>query len=77
MFLEKVEDPLVQRFLSDAAPVVESAVKEYSQSGPLYPLSLSYGMSFFETGDIDDFMKEMDSRMYEMKALHHASLCAE
>ena len=28
VFFEKVEDPLVQRFLSDAAPVVESAVKE-------------------------------------------------
>ena len=28
VFFEKVEDPLVQRFLSDAAPVVEDAVKE-------------------------------------------------
>lgn len=31
VFFEKVEDPLVQRFLSDAAPVVESAVKEKKQ----------------------------------------------
>ena len=28
VFFEKVEDPLVQRFLSDAAPAVEDAVKE-------------------------------------------------
>jgi hypothetical protein len=28
VFFEKVEDPLVQRFLSDAAPVVEDAVSE-------------------------------------------------
>ncbi len=42
---------------------------------PPYPLSLSYGMSFFETGDMDTFMKEMDDNMYRMKAGHHA--CAE
>ena len=28
VFFEKVEDPLVQRFLQDAAPVVEDAVSE-------------------------------------------------
>ena len=45
---------------------------EYNGSEPPYPLSLSYGMSFFETGDIDTFMKEMDDNMYRMKAEHHA-----
>ena len=45
---------------------------EYNGSEPLYPLSLSYGMSFFETGDMDTFMKEMDDNMYRMKAEHHA-----
>lgn len=72
--LELTDNP---KRLSAYMERVENAVKAYNQSGPLYPLSLSYGMSFFETGDIDDFMKEMDSRMYEMKALHHASLSAE
>ena len=45
---------------------------EYNGSEPPYPLSLSYGMSFFETGDMDTFMKEMDDNMYRMKAEHHA-----
>ena len=31
VFFEKVEDPLVQRFLSDAAPVVEEVVEEKKQ----------------------------------------------
>ena len=48
---------------------------DYNAGERLYPLSLSYGMSFFETGDMDTFMKEMDDNMYRMKAGHHA--CAE
>ncbi|MBR2676587.1 MAG: GGDEF domain-containing protein [Solobacterium sp.] len=43
----------------------------YNQSAPLCPLSFSYGTGFFQNGEIDSFMKEMDSRMYEMKAEHH------
>ncbi len=45
---------------------------DYNAGERLYPLSLSYGMSFFETGDMDTFMKEMDDNMYRMKAGHHA-----
>ena len=37
-----------------------------------YKISLSYGHSTFEQGSIDSFMRELDSRMYEMKALHHS-----
>ena len=39
--------------------------------GHPYPIRLSYGISAVENGDIDQFMKEMDNRMYAMKAEHH------
>ncbi len=35
-------------------------------------LSLSYGTSFYDGGDIDMFLKEMDHNMYLMKAVHHS-----
>ena len=38
-----------------------------------YKISLSYGHSTFDHGNIDSFMRELDSRMYEMKALHHGN----
>ena len=38
-----------------------------------YRLALSYGVSTFaDHGTIDSFMRELDSRMYEMKAQHHS-----
>ena len=46
-------------------------IDAYNQSAPLCPLTFSYGTGFFQNGEIDSFMKEMDSRMYEMKAEHH------
>ena len=38
-----------------------------------YRLGMSYGISTFHPGEdsIDAFMKELDDRMYEMKAEHH------
>lgn len=38
-----------------------------------YRLGMSYGISTFHPGEdsIDTFMKELDDRMYEMKAEHH------
>ncbi len=36
-----------------------------------YPLSLSWGGSFYRSGSVDDFMKEMDREMYAMKEAHH------
>lgn len=42
-----------------------------------YRIGLSYGMSYYDTGDVDAFMKEMDERMYEMKAEHHRQDAAE
>lgn len=50
---------------------VERLVKEYNSGGHAYPIALSYGTSVFENGTIDAFMKEMDDKMYIMKAEHH------
>ena len=50
---------------------VEGKLKRYNRDDPLYPLSLSYGVSYFETGDVDKFLKEIDERMYLMKEEHH------
>ena len=36
-----------------------------------YKFSLSYGCAYFDGGDIDLFLKEMDERMYQMKETHH------
>ena len=44
---------------------------DYNRGENPYPLSLSYGVSFFQRGDMDAFLKEMDGRMYQMKAKHH------
>ena len=53
---------------------VNRGLAAYNRGGNGCPLSLSYGVSFFADhgGSIDSFMKEMDNRMYEMKAKHHA-----
>ena len=37
-----------------------------------YRIRLSYGVAVFDSGDEDAFLKQMDERMYEMKAAHHA-----
>ena len=50
---------------------VEKLLEEFNREDRLYKLSLSYGVSFFDSGNVDAFMKEMDHRMYEMKAEHH------
>ncbi len=50
---------------------VERGLAEHNRGARQYPLRLSYGVSYFEKGDIDSFLKEMDGRMYEMKARHH------
>lgn len=50
---------------------VEMRLEEYNNENPAYQLRLSYGIAYFEAGSVDAFMKEMDQRMYEMKASHH------
>ena len=46
-------------------------VEEYNKEDHPCKIRLSYGISFFDSGSLDTFMKEMDSRMYAMKAEHH------
>ena len=44
----------------------------YNLQNPEFPISLSYGMSSYRSGNPDLFMKEMDNRMYAMKQNHHS-----
>ena len=62
--------------LKDYMAEVSRRLEEHNQKAPL-KLSISWGMSFFESGDIDTFMKEIDTRMYEMKETHHAREASE
>ena len=50
---------------------VERSVAEYNRGDGPYPLSISYGVSFFNQGSVDAFLREMDEKMYAMKAGHH------
>ena len=53
---------------------VQDSLDAYNRADHPYPLSLSFGASYYDaesSGNIDAFMKEMDDRMYEMKAGHH------
>ena len=43
----------------------------FNGEGRPYRLSVSYGMSYLETDDVDAFMKEMDAKMYAMKESRH------
>ncbi len=45
----------------------------YNEGDRPYQIKLSYGMSHFKNDSVDAFMREMDERMYEMKARHHAA----
>lgn len=52
---------------------VEENLAKRNAEGRPYEIGISYGTSFFSAGagSIDAFMKEMDEKMYEMKASHH------
>lgn len=52
---------------------VNRNVERFNLGDRPYELAVSYGASFFESGDIDTFMKTMDDKMYEMKEAHHNS----
>ena len=62
--------------LQDYIQKLNQITREHNQSAPLYPLSFPYGTSFFQNGEVDAFIKEMDSRMYQMKEKHHAEQAA-
>ena len=50
---------------------VDKNLDAYNSSEHPYRLALSYGTSFFDAGDLDAFVKEMDGNMYVMKEAHH------
>ena len=64
----------VQNGMDDYINEVERRLKEYNAVSQNYKLSLSYGVSYFEDADLDAFMKEIDTKMYEMKASHHEDI---
>lgn len=63
--------------MADFIDGVSRRADEYNSGGRPYDLVVSYGTSFFSGGDIEVFMKEMDNRMYAMKAEHHSLLFSE
>ena len=60
--------------LADYLAEVERLLAEYNSEGRPYLLSLSSGTSYFESGELDRFMRQMDASMYAMKKEHHAML---
>ena len=50
---------------------VNTRLQAYNQADRPYPIALSYGMGFFDSGSIDTFMKNLDEKMYAMKTRHH------
>ena len=70
--LERME---ADRSMDEYTDAMERNLAEFNaaRGGNEYKLDFSYGVSTFEPGkgDIDTFMKELDSRMYEMKKEHH------
>lgn len=59
--------------LSSFMDRVSHELAVFNEADHPYQLSLSYGISDFDGGDIDSFMKDMDHEMYQMKALHHST----
>ncbi len=55
-----------------------SGIDEYNRtSGKGYEIAISYGTGFYDqqSKGLDGFMKQLDDRMYEMKAIHHGEAC--
>ena len=46
-------------------------LEKFNRADRPYELAVSYGVSFYDSGDLDAFVKEMDDGMYAMKAQHH------
>ena len=55
---------------------VKELVRDYNEESHPYRLAISYGISNFESGNVDTFMREMDDRMYVMKEEHHKAEAA-
>lgn len=50
-----------------AAARIEKAVKDFNNTTPKLPLSISVGYAVGTTGELDDVFKEADNRMYQKK----------
>lgn len=50
---------------------VQQELSEFNHAERPYALSLSYGVSCLEGNNVDAFMGDMDSKMYQMKMRHH------
>lgn len=53
---------------------VDNQLEIFNKSNRSYRLGISYGIIRFDHGSIDSFMRELDTKMYEMKASHHESI---
>ena len=53
---------------------VNNQLEIFNKGNDPYKLGISYGISRFNHGSIDSFMRELDTKMYEMKASHHESI---
>ena len=56
---------------------VNRRLKDCCSEGDSYRLTLSYGISSFDGGTIDDFLGKMDEKMYRMKERHHKEFASE
>ena len=50
---------------------VKRRLDDFNSREHIYKLAISYGISSFDTGGVDTFMRDLDDKMYEMKATHH------
>lgn len=66
--LKKEADP---RSLEAYLREVQRRLDERDPHDKPYHLTISYGFGTIRNGEIDAFMKEMDSHMYQMKEQHH------
>ena len=72
VILKLTDDPQgLQPYMDEVMRLLDA----YNQNNPPYTLSISYGSSFYERGEIDAFMRQMDADMYDMKSRHHAQAC--
>lgn len=68
--LKRTDAPEELKTYMDA---VNRRLAAYNREGHPYPLTLSYGISAFDSDDIDTFMRQMDENMYAMKQKHHGA----
>ncbi len=66
-----LKDTGSEESMAEYMAAVERNLEAYNREGHPYPLEISYGISLYGPDGVDAFMREMDERLYEMKAEHH------